>query len=248
MGKGFFPFSHVGIAAGLAARDESGRCMGKLKVVCSGVAFLAFLAVSVSPQTLSSAPDQAKLNGHLSELMKKALSGDPKAQLRMGLAFEFGQGVAKDLRKAMEWYHMAADSGDPVAQTDLGYFYETGVSGARNLEEAAKWYLRAAVSGFTRAKFNLGVLYLQGAGVQRSDEEGARWVGEAAEDGCPSAMVSMSYLYANGIGVHLDTQKAAAWNQKAAKKNDAKLCMGLNPKTLGAEASSASLGTARPAP
>ena len=122
------------------------------------IGLTALLWVSAPAQTpnLGSAPE--KLNDQLSALNRKALAGDTKAQLRMGLAFEFGQGVAKDMDKAMHWYHIAADRGDPVAQTDLGYLYEIGANGQKDPSEAAKWYLRAAVSGFTRAKFNLGVL------------------------------------------------------------------------------------------
>lgn len=154
--------------------------MDILNIALRVLGFAAFLSVSASAQTLSSAPVREKLNGQLAELRKKALAGDTKAQLRMGLAFEFGQGVDKNLENAMRWYRLAADRGDPVAQTDLGYLYETGANGQRNPTEAAKWYMRAAVSGLTRAKFNLGVLYLQGTGVDRSDEQAAHWIGEGS--------------------------------------------------------------------
>ena len=198
--------------------------------------FAALLSVSASAQTSTSQHVPDKLNGKLSALSKKALSGDTKAQLRMGLAFEFGQGVDKSLDKAMYWYQLAADKGDPVAQTDLGYLYETGSTSPKDPEKAAKWYLRAAVSGFTRAKFNLGVLYLEGAGVQRSDEEAVHWIGEAADDGCPSALLALSYLYASGKGVPTDPQKALELSRKAAnaKQNDAaKTCMTVTPRPLG---------------
>jgi TPR repeat protein len=206
------------------------------------VGFAALLSVSAFGQAPNSASVPEKLSGRLEELNKRALDGDTKAQLRMGLAYEFGDGVAKDLDKAMHWYRIAAERGDPVAQTDLGYFYETGANGPKDPTEAAKWYMRAALSGFTRAKFNLGVLYLAGAGVQRNNAEAAHWIGEAAEDGCPSALVSLSYLYTNGMGVPRDPQKAAELSHKAEKKNDAKLCMGLNPRTTATSVASASVG------
>jgi uncharacterized protein len=208
--------------------------MGSFKVSLGlqvlGLAVL--LSICASAQSPNSGSTPEKLSGQLATLNKKALAGDTKAQLRMGLAFEFGQGVARNLDKAMHWYHLAADRGDPIAQTDLGYLYETGGSGAKDPAEAAKWYLRAAVSGFTRAKFNLGVLYLQGAGVQKSEEEAAHWIGEAADDGCPSAIAALSYLYATGSGVSLDPQKAQELSQKAAKKSDSKMCLSLSPQPL----------------
>lgn len=193
-----------------------------------------FLGVSSSAQTPDSETEPEKLTSRMESLNKRALAGDTKAQLQIGLAYEFGDGVTKNPDKAMHWYHIAADRGDPVAQTDLGYFYESGANGPKDPAEAAKWYIRAAVAGLTRAKFNLGVLYLTGTGVQRNYSEAAHWIGEAADDGCPSALVSMSYLYANGVGVTRDSQKAADLNRKAAKNhNHQTLCMRLNPTTRG---------------
>jgi hypothetical protein len=205
------------------------RNMGRFNIGLFALGFAALLSVSAFPQTLnrpSSLPDKG--DGQLADLSKKALAGDTNAQLRMGLAFEFGQGVNKDLSQAMSWYRMAADRGDPVAQTDLAYLYESGSTGDPNPAEAAKWYLRAAVSGFARAQFNLGTLYLRGAGVERSDEDAAHWISEAADTGCPSAVAAMGYLYANGKGVPRDEEKARKLMQKAAKKNDPRLCSSLS--------------------
>jgi TPR repeat protein len=219
-----------------------------LKFALRAMALAALLAVSSSAQTPDSANDPDKLTGRMDTLSKRALGGDTRAQLQMGLAYEFGNGVTKDADKAMHWYRIAADRGEPIAQTDLGYFYESGANGPKDPTEAAKWYTRAALSGFTRAKFNLGVLYLTGAGVLQSDSEAAHWIGEAAEDGCPSALVSLSYLYANGMGVPRDPQKAADLSRKAAKNHDAKLCMRLNPRASGPSVTSANLEVQKPIP
>jgi TPR repeat protein len=210
--------------------------------------FAVLLSASTFAQAQNSAPIPEKLTGRVEELSKRALAGDTKSQLRMGLAYEFGDGVEKDVDKAMHWYRIAADRGDPVAQTDLGYFYETGANGPKDPAEAAKWYMRAALSGFTRAKFNLGVLYLAGTGVQRSAAEAAHWIGEAAEDGCPSALASLSYLYANGMGVPRDPQRATELSRRAARKNDTKLCMGLNPSDSKMSVASANPEIDKPVP
>lgn len=206
--------------------------MGALNKLFCFIGFTALVAVSASSQTLDPPPTQEKPNVHLAALNKKALAGDTKAELQMGLAYEFGQGTDKNIASAMHWYRIAADKGDPVAQTDLGYLYETGSNGAENPGEAAKWYMRAALSGLTRAKFNLGILYLGGNGVQRSDEEAAHWISEAANDGCPRAILALSYLYENGRGVPLDARKALELKRKAAKKNESDPCMTLSPPLL----------------
>jgi TPR repeat protein len=204
--------------------------MCTVKIALGALAFAALIPVSAIAQSPGSGAAPEKLSGHVADLSKKALAGDTKAQLRLGIAFEFGQGVDKNVDEAIHWYRVAANRGDPVAQTNLGYLYETGGNGFKDLAEAAKWYLRAAVSGFARAKFNLGVLYLQGTGVEKSDEEAAHWIGQAAEAGCPRAMAALGYLYANGKGVPRDPRKASELIQKSAKKDDSNLCARISPE------------------
>jgi hypothetical protein len=53
--------------------------------------FAALLSVSSSAQTLSSVALSEKPDSQLAALSKKALAGDTQAQLRMGIAFEFGK-------------------------------------------------------------------------------------------------------------------------------------------------------------
>ena len=198
--------------------------MSTVKIRLYLLAFAALISISAIAQTPGSEAAPAKLSGRAGELKKKALAGDTKSQLRLGLAFEFGDGVARNLDEAAHWYRIAADRGDPIAQTNLAYLYENGRDGVRDLSEAARWYMRAAVSGFARAQFNLGTLYLQGSGVERNDEEAAHWIGLAAEAGCPRALAALGYLYANGKGVPRDARKASDLKQKSAKKNDVNSC------------------------
>ena len=202
--------------------------------------FAALLLPCAFAQTPGSGANSEKLTGHVAELKKKALAGDTKAQVQLGIAFERGQGVGKNVNEAIHWYHVAADRGNPVAQTNLAYLYENGASGPKDPAEAARWYMRAALSGFVRAQFNLGVLYLYGTGVERSDEEAAHWIGHAADAGCPSALAALSYLYTQGAGVPRDPHKALELIQKSNRKNDPNLC-----DRLGPEPSDASLSEQR---
>jgi hypothetical protein len=217
-----FPLTARAFGTSTRANNLTRAIMGKAKIL---LAFVALLPVCAIAQTPSSAI-MPKTNGDIAELSRKAVSGDTRAQLQLGIAFEFGQGVDKNIEEAMHWYRIAADRGDPEAQTNLGYLYEIGTTGPENPAEAAKWYLRAAVSGFARAQFNLGMLYLRGAGVGRSDEDAAHWIGEAADVGCPTAVAALGYLYTYGKGVPLDEQKARELIQKSEKKkNDPRLCV-----------------------
>ena len=60
------------------------------------------------------------------ELRKAALSGDPKAMLRLGKCYYFGNGVTKNLAEVAKWYRKVADQGNATAMLVLGMCYEDG--------------------------------------------------------------------------------------------------------------------------
>ena len=63
-----------------------------------------------------------------------------------------GRGVAKDERKAVEWWQKAAKQGDAVAQHNLGFMYLTGRGVAQNDRNAVEWWQKAAAQGEENAK------------------------------------------------------------------------------------------------
>jgi len=68
------------------------------------------------------------------------------------LAYEHGEGVAKDQRKASLLYCEAARSGDPEAAFALGWMYANGRGVARSDEMAAFLFARAAAAGNAYAR------------------------------------------------------------------------------------------------
>jgi uncharacterized protein len=67
----------------------------------------------------------------------------PKAQFELYIGHESGNGVAKDLRAAIEWLTMAAEAGNPKAQHTLGRSYQTGYGVRQDLEAARTWLMRS---------------------------------------------------------------------------------------------------------
>lgn len=55
----------------------------------------------------------------LAQLEEKAKKGDVDAQVELGHAYDYGEGVAKNSAKAMEWYRKAALQGDDLAQYNM---------------------------------------------------------------------------------------------------------------------------------
>jgi len=101
----------------------------------------------------------------LKETRPLAEKGDPRSQYGMGVLYENGFGVTKDLKQAAAWYLKAAKQGNSDAQYNLGAMYEHGVGMPVNYPEAARWYRPAAEQGDIDALSNLGVLYQGGKGV-----------------------------------------------------------------------------------
>lgn len=101
----------------------------------------------------------------LQEIVPLAQEGDPRGQYAMGVLYENGYGVTKDLKQAAGWYLKAAEQGNTDAQYNLGAMYEHGVGMPVNYPEAARWYRPAAEQGDVDALSNLGVLYEGGKGV-----------------------------------------------------------------------------------
>lgn len=71
-----------------------------------------------TPTRLSSA--------EIAQFQVKAEAGDPVAQLKLGMAYEDGNGVAQKDSEAVKWYRKAAEQGNATAQNDLGLMYWSG--------------------------------------------------------------------------------------------------------------------------
>ncbi len=87
-----------------------------------------------------------------------AEAGDPRAQEFVGILYEEGHGVPKDVEKAMSWYERAADGGDMAAQFNLGRIYLNGELVEQDLERARDFLQRAADQGDSDAEALLRTL------------------------------------------------------------------------------------------
>ena len=95
--------------------------------------------------------------------------------------FHRGEGVAKDVGLAVEWYCRAAKQGDAPAQSALGKIYYEGEGVPRNVALAAEWYRKAADQGLADAQRALGRMYRRGEGVPKDDALAAAWLRKAEQ-------------------------------------------------------------------
>lgn len=127
-----------------------------------------------------------------------ARSGQPLAQLRLGLLYYHGHGVRESDAQALQWFERAARQGLADAQFHLGNMYAYGLvelaGGADPSRLAAQWYFEAARQGHADAQYSLGILFLTGTGVVEDRAEAVKWIERAAAQGHADAS---AYLQGN---------------------------------------------------
>jgi TPR repeat protein len=93
-------------------------------------------------QNLSSDKAQA------ARLFKQAADyGHAGAQYYLGMIYEQGAGVPKDVAAALNWYRQSATNGYVEAAMTLGNFYSDGLEAKPDYVEAFVWYGVAAAQG-----------------------------------------------------------------------------------------------------
>jgi hypothetical protein len=110
-------------------------------------------------------------------LQARAESGEGRAQVLLGLAYEMGgAGLKPQPPMALSWFLKAADQGITWAQVWAADFYVSGSDGIeRDVKKALTLYESAAERGDTRAPFFVGQIYFYGEGVAADHQEAAAW-------------------------------------------------------------------------
>ena len=89
-------------------------------------------------------------------ILPLAKKGFAKAQYNLGVMYEKGKGVEKNLNKAKKWFQFAAEQGLAKAQYNLGLIYGKGKGVDKDYSKAIKWMTLAADQGNGKAQTNLG--------------------------------------------------------------------------------------------
>ena len=151
------------------------------------------------------------LSQALASYRELAESGNPNAELYVGLAYDLGKELPHNSSEAAHWYRKAADRGSASAAVNLGVLYHNGDGWPRDDVGAVAWFERAASRGSAIAEYCLGRMYLQGDGVSRNEATAVTWLNKAAQKGNASAQIVLSSLYATGRGVGGNTAVAYMW-------------------------------------
>jgi len=154
--------------------------------------------------------DQAQFNSY----KQLAEQGDANAQYNLGVCFENGMHVTKDMTQAINWYRKAAERGNVDAECKLGQLFCYSV--IKDNVEIVDWVRRAAELGYAKAQCSMGIYYYYGHGVTKDRAQAVSWYHKAAEQGYVLAQYNLGNIYKNGKNeIKKDGNIALYWYEKA---------------------------------
>jgi len=196
-------------------RKEANNVYGQDSVLPFSIAALISTSAIATKPWFGRQPHETEC--HAAELKKKALAGDTKAQLRLGIAFEFGEGVARNVDEAA--IGIASPRIEVILSLKrpiLAYLYENGRDGVRDPSEAARWYMRVPCQVFRSSSIQSRNALSSGKRSRKNDEK--RRIGLALPRRRMSSALALWAPLRNRKGVPRDVRKAADLIQKSARK------------------------------
>lgn len=161
------------------------------------------------------------------KLFRKAYNqcGDGVSGNILGILYQNGVGIPKDVYEAAKYYRKASDLGDVNAKFNLGLLYFSGESLKKDEVAAVNLFKEAAEKGFARAQMLLANAYENGQGIEKSDEKAFEWYSKVAEYKDANSAVSyvgdsqfcLAKLCEKGFGTkEKDLEKALYWYTRSA--------------------------------
>jgi TPR repeat protein len=219
-----------------------GLCVCIILVLCPlhfAIASTAQTADSISPNVQPAQQEPATVQPlstrQIAELRAQAESGDALAEMKLGQAYQNGDGVSKNDEVAFKWLRKAAEQGNAAAEDDVGTMYRLGQGVARDKVEAFHWYEKAAHHGSAKGMFNLGTCHYNGDGVGSNEYTAYNWfllaqdrgyavAEEAAKRSAATmskketadAYIQIAEMYSKGEELPKDDAQSLLWMRKAA--------------------------------
>ena len=166
----------------------------------------------------SFAGEQAKqTKGHSPD---ESNAGRGFAQYALGKKYRDGQGVERNIQKAVELFTLAAKQGNSFAAFALGKMYLSDDPAlSRNVAAALKWITNAAEHGNQFAQYYLGKLLLKGThDISQDTNSALRWLLASVEQGNVHAEYALAMAYLKGESVPKDSLKAMELLKRASSR------------------------------
>ena len=123
-----------------------------------------------------------------------AAKEDPVAIYKLGVMYEYGEGVAQDHDTAFKYFKTAAEKDHIDAWINLGIDYLLGRGTEKDLNQANYWIGKAAKAEKPAAQKIFGDIYYNGWGVPADRQTAAYWYEKAVQGGSTDAKEKLAQL------------------------------------------------------
>ncbi|KAM6960529.1 protein sel-1 homolog 3 [Aplochiton taeniatus] len=146
--------------------------------------------------------------------------GDPMSMYDFAIVLLQGQGVKKDIPRALTFLKKAIALGFAPAMNALGWYYERF---EKDYQRAVQLWEQADLHGSPDAAMNLGVMYSQGLypGKPADQAMAYKYYLKSAERGHINGAIQLADIWTTGIPGHVKRQPLGAvlWAKWAAENN-----------------------------
>ncbi|MBL1320046.1 MAG: sel1 repeat family protein [Methylophaga sp.] len=150
-----------------------------------------------------------------------ALAGMSEAKRDLGLCFYFGQGTAKNEKKAEKWMQEAATENVSLAQYRMGLWSVKGSFTAHNwFKKALKLFKAEAEQGNKEAELTYAYMHDKGYGVDEDNQVARKGYLKLANENNSEAQYLLALMYLTGDGVTKNIKTGKKWLLSAYKLGD----------------------------
>lgn len=121
-------------------------------------------------------------------------TGDAKGWVMLGVLYENGDGVRKNLREAFKCYENAKNLNDAEGKFHLSRMYLDGRGTKQNTKQGIHWLTESAEQGYVKAQMRLACCYIIKEYVEYNFEEGIKWFTAATNQGDEDAAFFLEVL------------------------------------------------------
>lgn len=137
----------------------------------------------------------------------------------LGMCFELGRGVSKDMSEAAKLYECASQARFGFAAHRLGRGYMTGDFGVIDPAKAVEYMRRAYELGESLGAFHLGEWFESGRGVSQNLTASVAWYTKASELGDGFASLRLCEAYMRGeLGLPRNEQLARHYEELSGRQ------------------------------
>lgn len=160
-------------------------------------------------------------------LAKACNSGIDESCTYLGISYQYGEGVEKNLDRAIDLFERACSGTDPFGCMELASIFEDEEGDVYDQARAIRFQHQGCDGGAMVSCHRLGFTYLYGIGIAPDGFRAANLFREACDGGVLGACTNLGGMYESGDDVKLDYFRAVELYEQACDGSEPIGCLAL---------------------